>query len=330
MNRRTFLFGLTLGALPAPLAAEAQAVGKVFRVGVIAISPVAGIMSDPSHPYNSGFRREMRDRGYVEGKNLILELRSVDGRLERASEVVAELVHLNVDVIVTAGPEMTRQAQRVTTTVPIVMFSRAPVEEGLVASLARPGGNITGLTIDTGPDLQGKRLELLREGVPKLRRVAYLGLKAEWEAPGGMRARAAARAWALALFLAEPSPNDYTGAFDLIARERPDAILISQDAIHFPHRRLIAEFAARNRLPSISSYREYVEAGGLMSYGHDSQDSYRRIAIYVDNVLKGAKPADLPVEQPTKFELVISLKTAKALGLTIPQSLLLRADDVVQ
>jgi putative ABC transport system substrate-binding protein len=332
MNRRKFLFGLTLGALPAPLTADAQAVGKVFRVGLIAISPVAGIMSDPTHPYNSGFRREMRDRGYVEGKNLILELRSLEGRLERASEVVAELVHLNVnvDVIVTAGPEMTRQAQRVTTTVPIVMFSRAPVEEGLVASLARPGGNITGLTNDTGPDLQGKRLELLREGVPKLRRVAYLGLKAEWEARGGMSARAAARTWALALFLAEPSPNDYTGAFDLIARERPDAIIISQDALHFPHRRLIAEFAARNKLPSMSSYREYVEAGGLMSYGHDSQDIYRRVAIYVDNILKGAKPADLPVEQPTTFELVINLKTAKALGLTIPQSLLLRADHVVQ
>jgi putative tryptophan/tyrosine transport system substrate-binding protein len=145
-----------------------------------------------------------------------------------------------------------------------------------------------------------------------------------------MSARAAAGALGLALFLAEPSPNDYTGAFDLIARERPDAIIISQDATHYPHRRLIAEFAARKRLPSMGSYREFVEAGGLMSYGHDSRDIYRRIAIYVDKILKGAKPADLPVEQPTKFELVINLKTAATLGLTIPQSLLLRADEVIR
>ena len=329
MNRRQFIFGLSLGVLPA-LLAEAQALGKVFRVGLIAITPLAGIVSDPTHPFNSGFRREMRDRGYVEGQNFILELRSLEGKMESASKVVAELVRLNVDVIVTAAPEMTRQAQRVTTTVPIVTFSRAPVEEGLVVSLARPGGNITGLTNDTGPDLQGKLLELLREGVPKLRRVAYLGPRAEWDGPGGMSARAAAGAQRLALLLAEPSPNDYTPAFNLIARERPDAVIISQDATHYPHRRLIAEFAARNRLPSMGSYREFVEAGGLMSYGHDSRDIYRRIAIYVDNILKGAKPADLPVQQPTKFELVINLKTAKAVGLKIPQSLLLRADKVIE
>jgi putative ABC transport system substrate-binding protein len=197
---------LILSLTLAPLAAEAQTAGKVYRVGLIAVTPVARIMSDPTHPFNSGFRREMRDRGYVEGQNFILELRSLEGRMERASEVVVELVRLNVDVIVTVGPDMTRQAQRVTTTVPIVMFSRAPVEDGLVVSLARPGGNITGLTNDTGPDLQGKRLELLREGVPKLRRVAYLGLKAEWEAPGGMSARAAAGAWTGDVFVSRVHP----------------------------------------------------------------------------------------------------------------------------
>ena len=330
MDRRAFLAIVGGSLLKAPLAAEAQQAGKVYRVGLVAITPVPAIVSDSTHPFNSGFRREMRDRGYVEGQNIILQLRSLDGKIERASEVVAELVRLNMDVIVTAAPEMTRQAQRVTTTVPIVMFSRAPVEEGLVVSLARPGGNITGLTNDTGPDLQGKLLELLRDGVPRLRRVAYLGCRAEWEGPGGMSARAAAEALGLALFLAEPSPNDYKRAFDLIARERPDAIMISQDATHYPHRRLISEFAARNRLPSMGSYREFVEAGGLMSYGHDSRDIYRRVAIYVDKILKRAKPADLPVEQPTKFELVINLKTAKALGLTIPQSVLLRADQVIQ
>jgi len=246
----------------------------------------------------------------------------VEGKIERASEVVTELVRLNVDVLVTATPEMTRQAQKVTTTVPIATFSRAPVDERLVVSLARPGGNITGLTNDTGPSLQGKLLELLREGLPKLRRVAYLGPEAEWKGPGGMGARATAGALGLTLFLAERSPNDYTRAFHLIARERPDAIIISQDATHYPHRRFIAEFAARNRLPTMGSYREFVEAGGLMSYGHDSQDIYRRVAIYVVRILRGAKPADLPIEQPTKFELVINLKTARALNVIISPSLL--------
>jgi putative tryptophan/tyrosine transport system substrate-binding protein len=330
MHRRRFLLTSLAGALAKPLVAEAQQAGKVYRVGIAAITPVAGIVSDPTHPFNSGFRREMRDRGYVEGQNFILEIRSLEGKMERASRVVAELVRLNLDAIVTTTPEMTRQAQQVATTVPIVMFSRAPVEEGLVVSLARPGGNITGVTNDIGPELQGKLLELLREGVPKLRRVAYLGPRADWQGPGGMSARAAAGALGLTLFLSEPSPNDYTRAFDLIARERPDAIIISQDATHYPHRRLIAEFAARNRLPSMGSYREFVEAGGLMSYGHNSVDIYRRVAIYVDKILRGAKPADLPIEQPTKFELVINLKTAKTLGLTIPPSLLARADQVIE
>ena len=332
ITRRTFLGGLTLGTLAAPLAGEAQTAGKVYRVGLISTTtPVATIMSDPTHPFNSGFRRQMRERGYVEGRNFILELRSLEGRIERASEVVAELVGVNVDVIVTVGPEMTRAAKRVTTTVPIVMApARAPVQEGLVDSLARPGGNITGLTTDTGEELEGKRLEVLREGLPKARRVAYLGTKAEWEGPGGISIRASARALGLALFLAEFRPNDYTGAFALVARERPHAIITSINAHHYTYRGLIAEFAAKYRLPSMSTFLEFAEAGGLMSYGVDLRDIQRRAATFVDKILKGAKPADLPVEQPTKFELVINLKTAKALGLTIPQSVLLRADQVIQ
>ena len=331
MERRALLGAATGGIafLVVPLAAGAQQAGKVYRVGLIAITPVATIKSDPTNPFNSAFRPGMRDRGYIEGQNLILDLRSVEGRPERASEIVAELVGLNVDVIVTTGPEMTRRAKRVTTTVPVVTYSRAPVEEGLVVNLARPGGNITGVTNDTGPDVEGKRLELLKESLSKVHRVAYLGGKAEWEGPGGRSMRAAANSLGLTLFLAEPRPNDYASAFNLVAGKRPDAIIISQDAIHYSHRRLIAELAARNSLPSMSSYREFVEAGGLMSYGIDNQDIYRRIAAYVDKILKGAKPADLPVEQPTKFELVINLKTAKALGLTIPPSLLARADEVI-
>jgi len=330
VERRTFLGAVAGGLLATPLAAGAQQAGKVYRVGFILISPVATIKSDPTNPINSAFRSEMRDRGYIEGQNLILDLRSVEGRLERTSEIVAELVGLKVDVIVTASLEMTRRAKRVTTTVPIVTFSRAPVEEGLVVTLARPGGNITGVTNDTGPDVEGKRLELLRESLSKLRRVAYLGAKSEWEGAGGRSMRAAAKSLGLTLFLAEPRPNDYASAFNLVAGKRPDAIIISQDAIHYSHRRLIAELAARNSLPSMSSYREFVEAGGLMSYGIDTQDIYRRIAAYVDKILKGAKPADMPIEQPTKFELVINLKTAKALGVTIPPSLLARADQVIE
>jgi putative ABC transport system substrate-binding protein len=332
MDRRSFLLTSLAGALAGPLAVEAQPAARVYRVGLISTTtPVAKIMSEPTHPFNSGFRREIRDRGYVEGQNFILELRSLEGRIERASEVIAELVRLNVDVIVTVSPEMTRQAKRVTTTVPIVMAAtRNPVEEGLVGSLARPGGNVTGVASETGPELESKRLEVLREGLSKLRRIAYLGAKADWEGPGGMGIRATAKALGLVLFLAELRPNDYTGAFGLIARERPDAIIVSGNAHHYTYRGPIAEFAARNSLPSISYFREFVEAGGLMSYGFDLRDNLRRAAGYVDKILKGAKPADLPVEQPTKFELVINLKTAKALGLTIPTSLLARADQIIQ
>ncbi|HEU4366853.1 MAG TPA: ABC transporter substrate-binding protein [Methylomirabilota bacterium] len=330
-TRVVLVFPLIVAILAAPLHAEAQTAQKVFRVGLISTTtPVATIMSDPTHPFNSGFRREMRDRGYVEGQNFILELRSLEGRMEQASEVVAELVRLNVDVIMTVTAEMTRAAKQVTTTVPIVMAPvRAPVEAGLVASLARPGGNITGLTLDTGGE-QSKRLELLKEGLPQLRRVAYLGAKAEWEGPEGISIRASARALGLALFLAEFRPNDYAEAFGLIARERPHAIITSTNPHHYNYRGLITEFAASNRVPSMSYSRWFVEAGGLMSYGVDVRDLYRRAATYVDRILKGAKPADLPVEQPTKFELVISMKTAKALGLTIPPSVLMQADHLIR
>jgi ABC-type uncharacterized transport system substrate-binding protein len=329
MDRRTFIGTVAASFLAPPLAAQAQQASKVYRVGWVGVGPLR-TFSDPTNIAVRAFRAELRDRGYVEGQNLILELRSVDGKIERASEVIADLVRLGVDVILTASPEMVREAKRVTTAVPIVMFSRAPVEEGLVASLARPGGNVTGITRDTGPDMESKRLDLLRQGIPTLRRVAYLGLKAEWEAPAGRNLRSAAGASGVTLFLAERGANDYTKAFDLIARERPQAIIVSQTAFHYTHRRLIADFAATHKLPSVAGYREFVEAGALMSYGSDNGDIYRRLAIYVDKILKGAKPGDLPIEQPSKFELVINLKTAKALGLTIPPALLQRADRVIE
>ncbi|MBI3456913.1 MAG: ABC transporter substrate-binding protein [Candidatus Rokubacteria bacterium] len=274
----------------------------------------------------------LRALGYVEGQNLILERRSAEGKFERYADIFAELVRLKVDVIVTVTTPMAQQARAVTTTVPIVMAtSLDPVEAGLVRSLARPGGNITGLTSYVGPEIEGKRLELLKEMLPGASRVAYLGTKKEdWEGPWGTSVRAAAPVLGLTVVLAEHTPNDYAGAFNRIGRDRPDALFVWANAPSFARRGLIVDFATRSRLPSTYVFREAVELGGLMSYGVNAPDLYRRAASYVDKILKGAKPADLPVEQPTTFELVVNLKTAKALGVTIPQSVLVRADEIIQ
>ena len=267
----------------------------------------------------------------MEGQNLILERRSAEGRFERFGDIVAELVRLKADVIAIAGAAAVRAAKAVTTTVPIVMATSSdPVGEGLVQSLARPGGNITGLTVQVGSEIEAKRLELLRAMLPGVSRVAYLGSKEfkEWESPSGKSMRTAAQALGVTLVLAEFSPHQVTDAFTRISRARTQALFVSRTA--YADRALIVDFATRTRLPSTFRFREAVELGGLMSYGVNLADNYRRAATYVDKILKGAKPADLPVEQPTKFELVINLKTAKALGITIPQSLLLRADEVIQ
>lgn len=333
LNRRVFLYGTMSAALALPLAARAQPTGKMYRVALVATtSPVATLAGpNPTNPAARAFVHELRDRGWVKGENFILKPRSLEGRPERAGEVVAELLALNVDVIVTTGNPMTQAARQLTTTVPIVMgTSRSPVEAGLVASRARPGGNITGLTIDA-PELYGKRLELLRDVLPTLRRVAYIGTTADWEDEhGGIAARSGARALGLAVFLAEHRHNDYAAAFAVITRERPDAALVAATGHNFAHRALIADWALRTGLPAMYHTKEMTEAGGLMSYGVEVRDLYRRAAIYVDRILKGARPGDMPIEQPSKFELVINLKTAKALGLTVPPSLLLRADQVIE
>jgi putative ABC transport system substrate-binding protein len=287
-------------------------------------------------PVNPGVRalvQDLRALGYVEGQNLILERRSAEGKFERFGDIVAELVRLKVDVIVTIGNPMTRAAQAVTTTVPIVMAaSTDPVGAGLIQSLARPGGNVTGLTYYVGPEIVAKRLQLLKEVLPGASRVAYLGMKGDndWDGPRAKGMRAAAPLLGLTVVLAEHTPNDYTGAFTQITRDRPDALFVSGIAPQFANRRLIVDFATRSRLPSMHAFREDAELGALMSYGVNAIDLYRRAAVYVDKILKGARPADLPVEQPTKFELVINMRTAKALDLTIPHSLLLRADQVIE
>ncbi len=333
MILRTVAVIVALGVLAAPLAADAQPAGKVYRVGLIfttvPVSEMAG--PEPVDPLVRVFLHTLRSLGYVEGQNLVFERRSAEGKFERFTEIVAELVRLKTDVIVTVGTPMAQAAKQVTTTVPIVMAtSVSPVEAGLVASLARPDGNITGLTNNTGPEIEGKRLELLKDALPRISRVAYLRMKTDWEGPAGESVRAAAKALNVTLLHAEHTPNEYAGAFAVIARQRPDALFVAFSPPAYAHRSLIVEFAVKNRLPGIYASREFVEAGGLMSYGVSVSDLFRRAAGYVDKILKGAKPADLPVEQPTKFELVINLKTAKSLDLTISPSVLFRADEVMR
>jgi ABC-type uncharacterized transport system substrate-binding protein len=334
MTRVSMVALLALALLAAPLTAEAQSAGTVRRVALVfSTSPVSGMAGpEPTHPTARAFVEGLRALGYVEGQNLILERRSAEGRFERFGDIMRELVALNVDVLVTSANPVTREARRLTTTIPIVMaFSVDPVGFGLVASLARPGGNVTGLSGDAGPGLEGKQLELLKEALPKIARVALLGSRSEWESPRGQSVRAAAPALGLTLLHAESAANDYTRAFTTIARERPDALFVGAFGPElFANRQRIADFATQSRVPSMGWTRGFTEAGGLMSYGVNGPELARRAAGYVDRILKGAKPADLPVEQPTKFELVINLKTAKALGLTIPPSVLARADEVIQ
>ena len=336
MERRTFMALVSGCLLAAPFAAGAQPAGKVYRVGLISaaapLSEMAG--PEPLHPFVRAFVQGLRILGYVEGQNLILERRSAEGRYERFGDIVAELVRLRADVIVTVADLMVRAAKAVTTTVPIVMATSGdPVGEGFVQSLARPGGNITGLTIRAGPEIGAKRLELLRDALPGVSRIAYFASKEdkEWERPYGKSVRAAAQVLGVTLLLAEYMPHQYTDAFTLISRARADALFVgAAGGPLFADRGLIVDFATRTRLPSTFQFREAVELGGLMSYGVNSADVFRRAAGYVDKILKGAKPADLPVEQPTNFELIVNLKTAKALGLTIPPSLLVRADQVIE
>jgi putative ABC transport system substrate-binding protein len=334
MERRSFIGVIAGGLLAAPFAAEAQQAGKVYRAALVfTTSPVSEMAgSEPVHPSARAFVHELRDLGYREGQNLILERRSAEGKFERFPDILAELVGLKADAIVTVGEEMTVAAKKVTTTVPIVMlvYGGDPVESGLVSTLARPGGNITGLVITASPEIEGKRVELLKTALPKIRRVAFLGMRRDWDEPFGKSIQSAARLLGVTLLHAMHTPNEYADAFAMIIREHPDAVLVANTPTNFANRRLIVDFMMKSRLPGMYSRREYVEAGGLISYGTHVPDLFRRAATFVDKILKGAKPTDLPIEQPTRFELVINFKTAKALGLTIPPSLLLRADEVIQ
>jgi putative ABC transport system substrate-binding protein len=331
VDRRAFISGTTLGLLAAPLAAEAQRAGKVYRVGYIGPTPVATLISDPTQYFDS-FRREMRQRGYVEGQDLVLELRSVEERPDRASEVVDKLVRLNPDVIVAVSAPVIEAARQVTRTIPIVMVGVGdPVAIGFVASLSRPGGNITGLS-QLSPELSAKRLDLLKEVVPGVSRVAILWNPTNPSNASQLRAtKLVAQALGMQLQLLEVrGPQDFKSGFQAATRGHAGALITLDDLLIYTRRTQIVALAAKSRLPAIYGWSKVAEAGGLMSYGPDFRDMYRQAAIFVDKILKGAKPGDLPIEQPAKLELVINLKTAKALGLTIPPSLLQRADQVLE
>jgi len=333
LGRRRFLWSAGI-FLAAPMSGYAQRAEKVHRVALIlTLTPVAEMAGpEPAHPITRAFVREIRALGYVEGRNLVLERRSAEGKPGRYEGIVAELVGLKMDAIVTAGGGApVRRAMEIAGTIPIVLLgASSPVKFGLAQSLARPGGNVTGLTFDTGPENEAKRLQLLKEVLPKVSRVSYLATKAVWEDVTGEAARRGAQALGIELVFAEHKPENLEETFATIARQNPDALFVASTAAMYAQRGQIVAFARKARLPDTYLFAEMPEAGGLMSYGVNAPDLGRRAAHYVDKILKGAKPADLPIEQPVKFELIINLMTARTLGITIPQSLLIRADRVIE
>lgn len=327
MRRREFIL-LTGSAVLGSRAAHAQQARRVPRIGYLRVTSASDrpLLLD-------AFRQALRELGWVEGQNVAIDYRFADGRLDRLPDLASELVRLKVDVIVSLGTQGVVAARNATETIPIVMIAvRDPVGIGLIASLARPGGNVTGLSGYAGLEIVAKQLELLKDTIPKLRRVAILSNPDNAYHQLALReANVAAQPLGLQLQRVEArAPNQFDGAFAAMAREGAEALLVLSDIMFNDTRSGLADLAARNRIPAIHGVRETVEAGGLLSYGPSFLDFYRRSATFVDKILKGDKPSDLPVEQPTKFELVINLKTAKALGLTVPPTLIARADEVIE
>jgi putative tryptophan/tyrosine transport system substrate-binding protein len=326
MNRRAFVTGLAT-TLVVRFAAEAQPQGKQYRIGYLS----QGSAPTTRNPIWEAFRQQLRELGYLEGQNMIIEYRYADGKLDRLRDLAADLVRLKVDVIVAGGTPAPLAAKNATRTIPIVMAAAGdPVGTGLVVNLARPEANVTGLS-NLSEELTGKRMQLFKDVLPRVSHVAVL-----WNAGNPVstimfkQAEAAAQRLGLQVQSVEVRrPDDFDQALAAVSG-RPSTLFVVDDPLVFSQRALVAGFAVQHRLPSSAYYKEFVEAGGLMSLGPSLTYQFRRAAIFVDKILKGAKPADLPVEQPTQFELVINLKTAKALGVTIPQSLLLRADQVIE
>ena len=305
-----------------------QQAGNVPRIGHLGVTSASD-----RPPLLDAFRQGLRELGWVEGQNIIIDYRYAEGRLDRLPDLAAELVRLKVDIIVSVGTQGVTAAKNATETIPIVMIGvRDPVGIGLIASLARPGGNVTGVSGSAGLEIVAKQLELLKQTVPEVRRVAILSNPDNAYHQLAIReVIVAARSLGVQLQLLEArGPNEFDGAFAAMAKERVGALVVLSDVIFNNHRTRLADLAAKSRLPAAYGVRESVEAGGLMSYGPSFVDFYRRGATYVDKILKGAKPADLPVEQPTKFELVINLKAAKALGLEVPPLLIAQADELIE
>jgi len=324
-----FVVALALSNGVAPPVADAQQVGKVVRIGVLANTPP----TTPEVARNwEAFRHGLGEYGWVEGQNLVIEYRWAKGQVERFPSLAAELMSLKLDLLVAATTQGAQAAKQATSTMPTVMiYVSDPIGAGLVASLAHPGGNITGPIFIVGQEIVGKHLQLLKEVVPTLSRVGVLMYPDSSSAAYLRATQVAGPVLGVTLHVVEvQGPTELEGAFATMTRERVGAFLVLSHPFTFTHAGRIVEFAAQSQLPAVYPYRESVEAGRLMAYGTNAPDMFRHAATYVDKILKGAKPADLPVEQPTTFELVINLKTAKALGLTIPQSVLIRADEVIQ
>ena len=325
MRRREFITLLGGVAVTWPLAANAQS--KTPRIGFMGNSTAALEAN-----LVDAFREGLREHGYEEGRNIVIEYRWADGKYERFPALVAELIAANVEVIVTAGTPAALAMKKATTTVPLVMVAVGdPVGTGLVPSLARPGANLTGLS-SVAPDLEGKRLQLLREVVPALSHVAmFINSLNPFHVSSMRQARAAAQTMGIKLQLHDiRKSEDLDDAFAAIRKERPDALLILADRVFLHNRQRIVDFANEQRLPNVNAYKELVEDGGLMSYGPSYEDMHKRAAIYVDKILKGARPADLPIEQPSKFTFIVNLKAAKALGLTVPSQLLGLSDQLIE
>jgi putative ABC transport system substrate-binding protein len=312
----------------------AQPAKKIHRVGFVATtSPLAEISGpDPANPFVRAFVHGLRDLGYVQGKNLVLEMRTLEGKPERLQVLMADFVRLKMEVVFLPSSLLVPPAHKAAPTLPIVGLVNAGhlISTGLAQSMGRPGGTITGLSLDVDEDLEAKRVELFAELVPRARRIAFVGLREEWERPYAVKMRAAAERRGKTMVLVESAPGDFAPAFSRLKQEGVDAYMVERSPRAYGRRHEIGQLVVASGLPGSCGQAELVEQGCLMSYSPDNNDLARRLSVYVDKILKGAKPGDLPIEAPTKFELTINAKTAKALGLAIPQSVLLRADRVIE